>query len=96
MRRSTFDPLELTREPRWYTVRNMHGKLLEARLLPGGSDLKRGFVAAMLEWIDAGWQLGEFSSRAGTFFCTRGIERRQIDITPSDPGSAASPASRTA
>jgi hypothetical protein len=54
------------------------------------------FVAAMLEWIDAGWQLGEFSSTAGIFYCTRGSERRQIDITPSDPGSTASRASRTA
>jgi hypothetical protein len=89
MRRSTFDPLEPTKEPRWYTVRNMYGKLLEARLLPPGSDLKRTFVAAMLEWMDAGWQLGEFSSTAGIFYCTRGSERRQIDITPSDPACGA-------
>jgi hypothetical protein len=50
-----FDPLEPTQELRWYTVRNMHGALIEARLLPVGSDLKRAFVVAMLEWIDAGW-----------------------------------------
>ena len=86
MRRSRFDPLEPTVEPRWYTVRNMHGKLLEARRLPPGSDLNRALVMAMLEWIDASWQLGEFSSTAGIFYCTRGSERRQIDITPSDPG----------
>jgi hypothetical protein len=96
MHRSRFDPLEPTKEPRWYTVRNMHGKLLEARQMPPGSDPKRAFVAAMLEWIDAGWQVGEFSSTGGTFFCTKGAERRQIDITPSDPGSGASPASRSA
>jgi hypothetical protein len=89
MRRSRFDPLEPTKEARWYTVRNMHGKVLEARLMPPGSDLKRVFVAAMLEWIDAGWQLGEFSSTAGIFYCTRGSERRQIDITPSDPACGA-------
>jgi hypothetical protein len=40
MRRSRFDPLEPTKEPRWYTVRNMYGKLLEVRLLPPVSDLK--------------------------------------------------------
>jgi hypothetical protein len=51
-----------------------------------GSDLKRAFVASMLKWIDAGWQLGEFSSTGGTFFCTRGAERRMVCITPSDPG----------
>jgi hypothetical protein len=32
-------------------------------------------VAAMLERIDAGWQLKEFSSRTGVFSCTRGVER---------------------
>jgi hypothetical protein len=86
-RRNVFDPLEPTREPRWYTVRNMHNAVLEARVLPPGADLKRAFVAAMLEWIDAGWQLGEFSSTGGVFFCTRGTERRMVCITPSDPGT---------
>ena len=86
-RRNVFDPLEPTRDPRCYEVRNMHRGLLEARLLPAGTNLKRAFVAVVLEWIDAGWQLGEFSSTMGTFFCTRGIERRMICITPSDPGA---------
>jgi hypothetical protein len=80
MRRHVFDPLEPTEEPRWYEVRNMHGALLEARLLPPGSDFKRAFVAAMLDCIDAGWQLAEFSSRVGTFVGTRGVERRMICI----------------
>ncbi len=70
-----------------YTVRNMHGALIEARLLPPGSDLKRAFVVAMVEWIDAGWALGEFTSVAGVFFCTKGVERRQGEITPTGPGS---------
>jgi hypothetical protein len=85
-RRHVFDPLAPTKEPRWYEVRNMHRGLLEARVLPPGTDLKRAFVAAMLEWIDAGWTLGEFSSISRHFFCTRGAERRMIGITPSDPG----------
>jgi hypothetical protein len=85
-RRSVFDPLEPTNEPRWYAVRNMHGAVLETRALPAGSDLKRAFIAAMLEWIDAGWQVGEFSSRTAVFFCTKGVERRHIEITPSYPG----------
>jgi hypothetical protein len=63
----------------------MYGAVLEGRQLPPGADLKRAFVAAMLDWIDAGWQLDEFSSRGGAFFCTRGVERRMVNITPSDP-----------
>jgi hypothetical protein len=85
-RRHVFDSLEPTKEPRWYEVRDMHNALLEVRLLPPGSDLKRAFVAAMLEWIDAGWKLGEFSSTGGVFFCTRGVERRAVTITPTNPG----------
>lgn len=84
-RRNVFDPLEPTQEPRWYAVRDRLNAVLQTRLLPPGTNLKRVFVAAMLEWIDAGWQLGEFSSTGGTFFCTRGVERRMVSITPSDP-----------
>jgi len=84
-RRSVYDPLEPTSEPRWYVVRNMHRAALEVRALTPGTDLKRAFVATMLEHIDAGWQLGEFSSTGGVLFCTKGIERRQVEITPSDP-----------
>ncbi len=72
---------------RWYVVRNMHGALLRSTPLPAGVNLKRTFVAAMLEWLDAGWELGEFSSAGGTFFVTRGVERRMIGITPTDPGA---------
>jgi hypothetical protein len=86
-RRSVFDPLEPSREPRWYVVRGLHNVLLESRLLPAGSDLKRIFVVALLDHIDAGWKIGEFSSTSGTFFCTRGPERRMVSITPSVPGT---------
>jgi hypothetical protein len=65
----------------------MHGALLEAPELPPGVDLKRTFVAVILEWIDAGWQLGEYGSLGGTFFCTRGTQRRVVSITPTAPNS---------
>jgi len=41
------DSLETSREACWYTVRNMQGALLEARLLPADFDLKRANVAAI-------------------------------------------------
>jgi hypothetical protein len=65
----------------------MHGALLEVRRLAAGNDLKRAFVAGMLEYIDGGRQLGEFGSRAGVF-CTKGNERRMVEISPTDPGSS--------
>ena len=67
-------------------VRNMHNAVVESRQLAAGADLKRAFIAAMLEWIDAGWSIPEFSSRVGVFFCTRDVDRRQVEITPSNPG----------
>jgi hypothetical protein len=72
----------------------MHRRVLEVRQLAPGADLKRAFIAAMLEWIDAGWQLREFSSRTGVFFCNKGIERRQIEIAPTDPGQGKALGSR--
>jgi len=84
-RRNAHDPLERTVAPRWYVVRSMHGTVIESHELPSGADLKRTFVAAMLQWIDAGWQLGEFSSASATFFCDRNPERRMVSIDPTDP-----------
>jgi hypothetical protein len=84
--RSVFDPLEISKESRWLVVRNMHRAVLEVRPLPAGANLKRAFIAAMLEWIDAGWDIAEFSSRVGVFFCSKGVERCQVEITPSNPG----------
>jgi hypothetical protein len=86
MRRSNFDPLEIGNAPTWLVVRNLHRAVLEVRPLPTGADLKRAFVAAMLDWIDAGWEIKEFSSRTGVFFCDHGVDRRMVEITPSNPG----------
>ena len=61
-------------------MRNTHGALLESRPLPPASDLKRAFIVAMLEHIDEGWLLGEFGSRTGVSFCTKGSDRRMVSI----------------
>lgn len=39
----------------------------------------------MLKWVNAGWEIAEFSSRVAVFFCTKGAERRQVEITPTPP-----------
>ena len=84
-RRNVFDPLEPTVEPRWYVDRDRLSRVVQARALPTDVDLKRILVAAMLERIDAGWRLGEFGSRGGSFFCVRGSERCQVGIEAADP-----------
>ena len=88
MRRSTFDPLEIGDKPTWYVVTNIHRAVLEVRPLPAGTNVKRVFVATMLEWMDAGLKLAEFSSRTGTFFCTKGTERLMVEISSTDHGPA--------
>jgi hypothetical protein len=87
-RRTAFNPLETTAAPRWYVVRSMHGTVTESRLLPGGADLKREIIVSMLAWIDAGWELSEFSSVSGTFFCNRNPERRMVSIDTADPNDS--------
>jgi hypothetical protein len=84
-RRSQHDPLETTADARWFVVRSMHGTVLESRRLAVGTDLKRAFLIAMIQWIDEGWQLKEFSSASASFFCDRHPERRMISIDPTDP-----------
>jgi len=85
------DPLEPTTAPRWHVVRTMQGSVVESHPIPAGTDLKRLLIELMLRWIDAGWQIGEFSSGGGTFFCTRQNERRMVSISPTDPHNPPAP-----
>jgi hypothetical protein len=39
----------------------------------------------MLELVDAGWQLGEFSSATPAVRCRRGAEQRMLSIESGDP-----------
>jgi len=84
-RRQTHDPLATTDQPRWYVVRSMHGTVIETRRLAAGTHLKRAFLMAMVEWIDNGWTLNEFSSASAAFFCDRESQRRMVSIDPTDP-----------
>ena len=84
-RRGTYNPLEPTAAPRWLVVRSMHGTIIESRQLSAETNLKRAFIAAMLDWLDSGWSIGEFSSGSGTFFCDRSPDRRMVSIDPTDP-----------
>jgi hypothetical protein len=85
VRRSRFDPFARTTERRWLVVRNQHSSLIDSCELAPDTNLTRAFVASILEWIDDGWTIGEFSSTAACFFCWRGTERRRIAIEAFDP-----------
>jgi hypothetical protein len=75
-RRNLHDPLDSVSEPRWLEIRDR----IEGRPLPPSADLKRAFVLAMLEHLDAGWRLENFASTSGTFFCGKEGERGQVAI----------------
>ena len=85
-RRDQYDTLKATKEMRWLEICDQYGRVLEGRPLPPGTNLKRVFIASMLEHVDAGWQLSEFSSRSGAFFCDRANERRQVFVVAAEPG----------
>src|ERR1700744_703385 len=84
-RRTSYDPLRASTQPRWLTVRTFGGGLLEARRLEPGTDLVRAFLAAMLDLIDNGWQLGEFASGSGAVRHERASEKRMLAIEEQDP-----------
>jgi hypothetical protein len=83
---TAIEPLEPTPEPRWLITKNLRGSVVESYQLSAGTDLKRAFLKAMLDWIDAGWTLGEFNSRTGHFVCTRDVDRRTVIVSSEPPG----------
>ena len=75
-----------TAVPQWQVTRGMYGSVIESHRLPDDSDVQRSFAALMLEWKDAGWHIGEFSTHSGIFF--RDAERRMVSIDSHDPYDA--------
>jgi hypothetical protein len=64
-RRSVYDPLEPTREARWYEVRDMHDRVVESRLLPAGTNTSTPAGS----W--ASLYLGKLNSRTGAITTNR-------------------------
>jgi hypothetical protein len=84
-RRSSYDPLAVSTEPRWLVVRNMHSAILEQKALRPGDDLRGAFAKALAAHVDDGWQLETFSSNLACGFCRRGDQRRVITIEAENP-----------
>jgi hypothetical protein len=90
-RRNSYEPLALSKEPRWIVVRNMHRTVLVQQRLEPGTDLYGAYVKAMAAHADAGWQLESFSSSHACVFCSRSGERRSIAVESDDPGNPTPP-----
>ena len=90
-RRSEFDVLLPTHQPRWLVVRTIHGRILSCSFLPPGTHLLREFVASIMSHIDDGWAIGEFSSHSGFYIASKLGERLEVMISASDPNVPARP-----
>lgn len=84
-RRTEYDSLQPTREPRWLVVRSVHGRVLKSCLLPPGTHLLREFATSIVAYIDEGWSIGEFSSRSAFYVASKPQDRIEVSISASDP-----------
>jgi hypothetical protein len=82
-KRSKYDPLALSRQPRWLVLRDMFHNVLDSTELSPGTDLRRAFAAGLAELERQGWQ-SEGASGA-MVFVRRGGERRLLAIHEADP-----------
>lgn len=84
-RRNDFDCLKTTNEPRWLVVSDMTSRVLAWLEFGPGEDLRRRFAEVVAATYASGWEVEEFDSHSGHFFCRRGTERRYVAIQPTLP-----------
>ena len=82
-KRSKYDPLALSRQPRWLVLRDLFHNVLDSTELAPGTDLRRAFAAGLADLELQGWK-SEGASGA-MVFVRRGAERRLLAIHESDP-----------
>jgi len=82
-KRSKYDPLALSRQPRWLVLRDMFHNVLDATELPPGTDLRAAFAAGLAALELDGWQ-SEGASGAMVFVRRNG-ERRLLAVHEHDP-----------
>jgi hypothetical protein len=67
----------------------MTGRLLESRPLPAGIDVTRDFVESILNHLNDGWHVPEFSSTTAMYRAVRGEETGLIYVVQVEPGTDA-------
>ncbi len=82
-KRSKYDPLATSRQPRWLVLRDMFHNVLDSTELTPGTDLRRSFAEGLAALERAGWE-SEGASGAMVFI-RRGAERRLLTIYENDP-----------
>ena len=83
-RRSRFDPLATSDCPRWLVVKDAHSQLVDARLLPAGTDLHALMAATIAQRQADGWQAEGYGCWGFVFIHRAGV-RRMIAIVHVDP-----------
>jgi hypothetical protein len=71
-RRSVYDPLEPTKEPRWYEVTDIHGRVLAAAAPWDGPEarIRRVHAGAYRRWLEA--RGVQFQDRSVLLYTRRG------------------------
>jgi hypothetical protein len=82
-KRSKYDPLAFSRQPRWLVLRDLFHNVLDATELAPGTDLRQAFARGLADLEQQGWQ-SEGASGA-MVFVRRGAERRLLAIHENDP-----------
>ena len=82
-KRSKYDPLARSSQPRWLVLRDLFHNVLDSTELAPGTDLRQAFARGLADLERDGWQ-SEGASGA-MVFVRRGAERRLLAVHEHDP-----------
>jgi hypothetical protein len=82
-KRSKYDPLARSHQPRWLVLRDLFHNVLDATELPPGTDLRQAFASGLAELELQGWQ--SEGATGAMVFVRRGAERRLLAVHEHDP-----------
>lgn len=82
-KRSKYDPLALSNQPRWLVLRDLFHNVLDATELPPGTDLRQAFASGLAGLEKQGWH--SEGATGAMVFVRRGPERRLLAIHEHDP-----------
>jgi hypothetical protein len=81
--------LEISRDMRWWVVRDRLSRPIEYRALSAGADLRAAVAAKQAELAAAGWRVDSIPKKCGFFFADRDNDRVCVDIECFESASSA-------